>query len=114
MSSSARIVSSNGVFGSGPVHEINVDVIGIEIAQIWSSEAMIRARLLSRRLGRLRISHADFGDDADIAPARAQSACESLLGNPHAIGLSGIETVDARVESAVLPRDRTCAASIGP
>src|ERR1019366_1542577 len=85
----------------GPVHEIDIDMIGVEIAQTLLDRSHDPLGAAVAAIGRFGIADADFGDQAHIAPARTQSTGQRLLGNPHPVRLSGIETVDARVECAV-------------
>jgi hypothetical protein len=81
-----------------PMHQINVDMIGVEIAQtLFQRRHDPRATAVSA-IGRVRIADADLGHEADIAPPRAQSERQRPFGNPHAIRFSGIEAIDPGVE----------------
>ena len=100
----------------GPVHQVNIDMIGVEIAQTLLDRGHDARAAAVAAIGRLGITDADLGDDADIAPARTESATQRLLGNAHAVGFSGIETVNARrrargarpVRTAQRRSDRKC------
>lgn len=77
MSSSVRIVSSNGVFGSGrvrPMDEIDIDVISAEVRQALLERGHDPRVTAVAAIGRFRIADADLGDEADIASAGTERA----------------------------------------
>ena len=83
------------------MHEINVDVIRIEVAQALFERSHDPRSAAVTTIGGLGIADPDLGYEADIAPASTQRMGERPLGNAHAVGLGGIETVDTGIERAV-------------
>ena len=80
------------------MHQIDVDMIGVEIAQtLFQRRDDPRATAVSA-IGHLRIADTDLGHEADIAPLRAQSARQRPFGNPHAVRFGGMETIDPGVQ----------------
>ncbi len=83
------------------MHEIDVDVIGFEIAQALFERGHDALPAAVAAVGRLRVADADLGDEADIAPARPERAGERLLGDAHAVGFGRVEAIDAGIERAM-------------
>ena len=97
-SSSALIVSSNGVCAVGPVHEVHVDVVGAEVLQalVDRREHALAAAVAEVRL--VPVVHAELGDDDRLVAAAAERPPERLLRSADAVALGGVEAVDAEVE----------------
>ena len=84
----------------GPVHEVDVDVVGAEVLQalVDRRDDALAAAVAEVRL--VPVVHAELGDDDRLVAAPAERLAERALGSAHAVALGGVEAVDAEVERA--------------
>src|SRR5207237_6254479 len=83
----------------GPVHEIDVDVVGAEVLQrvVDGRHGALTAAVTQVRL--VAVVHAELADDDRLVAPTSQSLAQRSFGGAHAVALGGIEAVDAEVES---------------
>ena len=84
----------------GPVHEVDVDVVGAEVLQalVDRRDDALAAAVAQVRL--VAVVHAELGDDDRLVATLAERLAERAFGGAHAVALGGVEAVDAEVERA--------------
>ena len=99
-SSSALIVSSNGVSRSGQCTRYTSTWSVPRFVRLLSIEALTRAALLSRMFGISRYAMPNFVTMIASSRREPSARAERTLGRAHAVALGGVEAVDPEIERA--------------
>src|SRR6516162_3340539 len=84
--------------GVGPVHEENVDMVGLQPLQALFDRRQDPGAAAVAAAGHFLVADAEFGDDRDIPAAAAERPRQGLFRHSHTIGLGGVEAGDAVVD----------------
>jgi hypothetical protein len=91
---------------SGPVHLVEVEVIGVEPAQRVLHRLHDVPARSAAPVGPLAHGHEEFGREHHVVAAALQGLPDDLLGAAGRIPIGGVDEVDARIEGPVDDPDR--------
>ncbi len=85
----------------GPVQLVEVDVVGAEAAEALLARRGDPRRRQALALDRRLHREADLGGQHDLVATARDGPADQLLGHPVAVGVGGVDQVDAPVEGGV-------------
>ena len=102
------------IVGVGPVHLVEVDVVGVEPAQRVLDRRDDPAPRAAARFGSSPIGHEELRREHDVVATALDRLADDLLGLAGRVDVGGVDEVDPGVQRAVDDADRVVLVGVAP